>query len=672
MGGERADGSGKRPAVDDAADPPPARRPMRLAEKLLNRTRGGAPGAGGGGGTSRVGATGHHHTHERAPHKSGPVQTVRAAGGAGDTGVLTWMDVATPRDAHVDGAAGSEPAPGMLSAALQRVGSVKFFSGAAPQGSDAAPAGTRMHAAANHPSGAPNVATPRGRPFDALPMDWSLKTTAKFTSSTPMGWMAAAAGAAAAGAGVRAFAGASVRTPPAALTSATGTRVLTREGEAEGPGGSVEAAAASGSSSPEERLQRALYTFCYPSDPAPADLVQTLRRADGGRRWLERRLDGWSDALVSVYGALRTGQCAAFYVVYEERVVLFCAPGVGGGSAAEGGGGAGERAVNPSGTCPARRRGACGARHASTGFALVTNAATGRFRAALDEAEVPHEAIQSGEAAAAAAASRARAGIRHEEWAAVDPTDCEEWENDEPDALDHHGKPIVRSRHVASSQWTAADGTLIVRGAEAVHGLLCVMLEAAGGDPGGAPSAPRDAPLILAPVPFANATLRRAALKLGKSSQVAGSFPGLTGGGGGTRVVHTAECAGGGTPLPPWTVARLLEVLCEQHGDDLVGTFGTLGVSGPLNDAVAAATAADDAGDGDTAGDGGGGPMGGRHVAGASGGEDGERVDVVKGEGYYDDAERQRAAARMVLGRRGIERVQRFNGTYYIPWALYD
>jgi len=35
---------------------------------------------------------------------------------------------------------------------------------------------------------------------------------------------------------------------------------------------------------------------------------------------------------VSAYAALRVGKCEAFYVVYDERVVLFCAPGAGGGA----------------------------------------------------------------------------------------------------------------------------------------------------------------------------------------------------------------------------------------------------------------------------------------------------------------------------------------------------
>jgi hypothetical protein len=111
-------------------------------------------------------------------------------------------------------------------------------------------------------------------------------------------------------------------------------------------------------------------------------------------------------------------------------------------------------------------------------------------------------------------------GIPLEEWALQDPTEQEGWENDEP-VLDHHGKPILKEPRKFGAGLRnglgAAAGTLVVRGAMAVHGLLNVLLEASGGDPGGAESMQRDAPHILAPVPFANATLRRATLKLARS-----------------------------------------------------------------------------------------------------------------------------------------------------------
>ena len=58
-------------------------------------------------------------------------------------------------------------------------------------------------------------------------------------------------------------------------------------------------AASAAALSAQERLQRALYTFMYPADPVAPEVMQTLRRDDAGRRWLDRRLDGWSDALVS-------------------------------------------------------------------------------------------------------------------------------------------------------------------------------------------------------------------------------------------------------------------------------------------------------------------------------------------------------------------------------------
>jgi F-box protein 18 (helicase) len=253
------------------------------------------------------------------------------------------------------------------------------------------------------------------------------------------------------------------------------------------------------------------------------------------------------------------------------------------------------------------------------------------------------------------------------------------------------GKPILKApkkygagiRNGAG----AAAGTLVVRGAAAVHGLLNVLLEAPGGDPGVAESAPRDAPSILAPVPFANATLRRATLKLARSQVAAGAaatagaaggagvadsggdgvggtggiHSGHTGGVGGgsglTRVVYTAECVPG-APLPPWCVARLLEVLCDEQSDDVLGTFRTLAVSGPLNAAMGLAAA----------GNWGGATPGVQVVAAAAEGG----ANEVKAGGYYTEPERRRVAAAMAVGHRGMEKVERTAGGRYHVQSMYD
>ena len=71
-----------------------------------------------------------------------------------------------------------------------------------------------------------------------------------------------------------------------------------------------------------------------------------------------------------------TGECAAFYVVYGDRVVLFCAPGVAA---------TGKPTVPGSGE-------SSGSSKSGSGFALVTNS-LGKVRGALDDADVPYEAI---------------------------------------------------------------------------------------------------------------------------------------------------------------------------------------------------------------------------------------------------------------------------------------
>jgi len=472
----------------------PARKPMKLAEKLRIRNRGGGGGDIGnatGGGASR---------NESVAMVSGALGVAAASavgfpgGRAGDGGLLTWKDVATPRD-PLDGAT-VEPSPAMFTSALQRVGSVKFsaLTGIGKSSDDLTAVGgtTTMTTTV--------AATPRGRSFATLPMDWSLKTHAKFTSSKPMAWVARAAGAKPAGAGLRAFAGAAMGVgpgaegePPKYVGRDTTMPTTTEEGGSQRAAGDTMAMVvahdsttlaaanddhrrrarsrlASSSSvaalTAEERLQRALYTFTYPADPASSELVHHMRRGDAGRRWLERRMDGWADALVSVYGALRVGQCAAFYLVYDERVVLFCAPGVAAGDDGRGQDADADAAASTHAAGASSERGH--SRRRQMGFALVTNAsAGGRFRTALDDADVPYEAIgeekagqktgrhgfTGGNAGAAGAGGggdgRSRGGayghgIPLEEWAQEDPTALEGWEDNNP-VLDNHGGGAPRA-----------------------------------------------------------------------------------------------------------------------------------------------------------------------------------------------------------------------------------
>ena len=595
-------------------DPPPARRPMRLAEKLLHRA-----GKGGAGGDVPSGAS----VGASGPGESGKVGPAGGSSRAGAGGVLTFGDVASARE-DVDGDGGGASNAARWSAgALGRVGSVKF---AATREGAKFPTPARDDAPAR---------APRGRPHPDVPPDWTLKTHAKFTSTRPFAWVAAAAGARPAAAGLRAFSGATAST--------------------------------SRDADPGERVQRALCTYAYPADPLDPDAVHRLRQGgEKTRAWLERRSDDWSDALVSAYGSLRVGACAAFYVVYEERVVLFCAPGVGGGDGV-------------------RRGVGGGAASNRLGFAIATNADRGRFRDAMDAAEVPYELAgedggdsspggggvsKPGKPTGKTAGDGRNVGgayghgIPLEEWATEDPTAAPGWAAEGP-ALDSRGKPIARSPAMVGAKKHPASGALLFRGAAAVHGVLCAMLEAPGGDPGGAASAPRDAPLILAPTPFAGASLRRARLRLSRAG--AASAPGIGGGGAergaeegaeaddtGTRTVYTAECVSG-TPIPPWCASRLLEALCDEQDERLFAAFRTAGKSAALNAAVAVAAGTTPRDEGRT----------------EEGTEEGTEVALERAEGYYTPRERRRVGAPSALGPRGLERVERARGEYYLQ-SLYD
>jgi hypothetical protein len=308
--------------------------------------------------------------------------------------------------------------------------------------------------------------------------------------------------------------------------------------------------------SSRERVCRALCAWTYPADPMEPELIAALRRAPGsaGKAWLERRLDdGWREALLGAYAALRVGDCPFFYVVFPERVALFCAPFSASGAGAGAGGiasAANERdAKTKTHDSKKSRDDETKNGKGAEGFAVVTEASVGKFRDALVAARVPHVCVgadplarskRAGRAGFTGLSKRAGAdgdgrgyggayghGIPLEEWA---QEDFEEAYKDEEDfqALDAHGKPLVRSPErlarrngvrLMERDARAAERAVIVRGAAAVHALVCLMTEAAatGGDPAGAASAARDAPLIMAPAPFAGASLRRVDLRVSRA-----------------------------------------------------------------------------------------------------------------------------------------------------------
>ena len=402
---------------------------MRLAEKLLSRA-GKAPSAGA----------------DRDPPAAARAITAPAKADEADAGgVLTFGDVASARGSD----AAADTAARWSAGAVKRVGSIKF---AAPKRGvpDATGDGGEKRARG----------APRGAEHVDFPADWTLKTHVKFTSTAPLRWAAAASGGPeASDGGVRAFAGARARAdpdrPPARArgggNGASGGGALRAVPSAAARNGDVDEDVLSS----RERVCRALCAWTYPADPMAPELVAALRALPGaaGKQWLERRLDdGWREALLGAYAATRVGDCPFFYVVFPERVALFRAPA----------GGARFRKRNDDDDDNATSHDDV-VSHAAGGFAVVTEASSGKFRDALVAARVPHACVGADPRARARRTGRAgftglqrRAGadgdgrghggayghgIPLEEWA---QEDFAEAYKDEADfqALDAHGKPF--------------------------------------------------------------------------------------------------------------------------------------------------------------------------------------------------------------------------------------
>ena len=675
----------------------PHRQTMKLAEKLLHHA--GKTPAGAGAARDR-------------PAETAARPIAAPANDAG--GVLTFGDVASAREGARGAATPAETAAAAArwsAGAIKRVGSVKFAAPVRGAGRGAGGAQVEKHDADNK-TGTKNRSTPPGARHSDFPSDWTLKTHVKFTSTVPLRWAAASSGGpAAADGGIRAFVGAR----PIADPDAFG------DDDDENAFGFVPPLPV------RERVHRALLHWTYPSEPMEPELIAALKKHPGtsGKRWLENRLeDGWREALLGAYAALRLGQCPVFYVVYAERVILFCEPGVGGVTTASN---------NGKDTGKATER---------LGFAIVTDAASGKFRDALLLAKVPHVCVghdplskskKTGRMGFTGLLRKTGAdgdgrghggayghGIPLEEWALEDGGvggDIAYDDEDDFSALDAHGRPMLRSPERlarlnagagAEKDARAADAAVVCIGSAAVHALVCLLTESASvriafpkfvrhtvcqhktlttfllksqttaGDPAGAASASRDAPLILAPAPFAGATLRRIELKVSRAeatfdveeeradsdSDAGGDDPEVPGekrrrdqNGKGPpkrekRTLYVAECvSSGGWPIPPWCVSRLTEALCDEQAENLVGNCKALGTTAALNAAVGAIRGKGDDGD-DREDD--------------DDENENEPLPPLGAETFYTRRERKRARRFVKLGTKGVEKVERFGGEWYV------
>ena len=621
---------------------------MRLAEKLLSRA-GKAPSA--------------------PPAAARAITAPPKADEADPGGVLTFGDVASAREGARGSDVATDTAARWSAGAVKRVGSIKF---AAP--ARGAPRGTPN---STGDGGEKRVrGEPRGAKHVDFPADWTLKTHVKFTSTAPPRWAAASSGGPEASVGgVRAFVGARARADPDRPPAPSANDALGEENDAAKK--TTDEAASRARLSSRERVCRALCAWTYPADPMDPELIAALRKLPGtaGKQWLERRLDdGWREALLGAYAALRVGDCPSFYVVFPERVALFCAPGAG-----------------------SRGSGAKPATENTDGFAVITEASSGKFREALVAARVPHACVgadplarESRRAGFTGRLRRAGAdgdgrghggayghGIPLEEWAQEDFAEAYKDEEDFQ-ALDAHGKPLVRSperlarrnfERLTERDARAAERAVTVKGAAAVHALVCLLTESAatGGDPGGAASAARDAPLIMAPAPFAGASLRRVELRVSRAEttyalprredeETDERIPGEKAKRKTVkRRVYVAECStsgpSGAAPIPPWCVSRLAEALCDEQAENVVGSFRALGASAALNAAVAAAAGVS----GDASGD-----------VSPPREEKRKRDAADGGGGAFTARERERIRSSSRLGPRGVERVERADGVWYV------
>ena len=621
---------------------------MRLAEKLLSRA-GKAPSA--------------------PPAAARAITAPPKADEADPGGVLTFGDVASAREGARGSDVATDTAARWSAGAVKRVGSIKF---AAP--ARGAPRGTPN---STGDGGEKRVrGEPRGAKHVDFPADWTLKTHVKFTSTAPLRWAAASSGGPeASDGGVRAFVGARARADPDRPPAPSANDALGEENDAAKK--TTDEAASRARLSSRERVCRALCAWTYPADPMDPELIAALRKLPGtaGKQWLERRLDdGWREALLGAYAALRVGDCPSFYVVFPERVALFCAPGAG-----------------------SRGSGAKPATENTDGFAVITEASSGKFREALVAARVPHACVgadplarESRRAGFTGRLRRAGAdgdgrghggayghGIPLEEWAQEDFAEAYKDEEDFQ-ALDAHGKPLVRSperlarrnfERLTERDARAAERAVTVKGAAAVHALVCLLTESAatGGDPGGAASAARDAPLIMAPAPFAGASLRRVELRVSRAEttyalprredeETDERIPGEKAKRKTVkRRVYVAECStsgpSGAAPIPPWCVSRLAEALCDEQAENVVGSFRALGASAALNAAVAAAAGVS----GDASGD-----------VSPPREEKRKRDAADGGGGAFTARERERIRSSSRLGARGVERIERADGVWYV------
>ncbi|GAQ78870.1 hypothetical protein KFL_000200220 [Klebsormidium nitens] len=142
------------------------------------------------------------------------------------------------------------------------------------------------------------------------PMDWSLKTSARFSSTTSFNWCLDA----------------DAQDECSSLRSSAANERSCPDSQASTSGrGSADGAA----------FRAALHSWSYPESSLPPIILQAVQNwlqkpaGQDARFWTQREAS-WQESLRSLYLMLRTRMCPVFYCRYPQYVAMFMGPGIGG------------------------------------------------------------------------------------------------------------------------------------------------------------------------------------------------------------------------------------------------------------------------------------------------------------------------------------------------------
>eukprot|EP00850_Spirogloea_muscicola_P019817 SM000200S05807 [mRNA] locus=s200:25311:28191:+ [translate_table: standard] len=254
-------------------------------------------------------------------------------------------------------------------------------------------------------------------------------------------------------------------------------------------------------------LQQAVQSWVHPQAPLPAALLAAAP-GSGSKSpladYLQSRHRDWEEAFRSLYYMLRNEACAAFYVHMQHTAVMF-------------------QASHTAGQWPSECR------------AIVT-ASTRGLRSMLDDQEVRFSMpLCNGSTLAAL----------------DDLRELKELEAANPGQ--------TRTVDTVAAQDNSPRSLLLIEGRNNVHGFFDFLLNYRHL---GGPTAGRDVPMLLSPVPFCGACLQSPELALQQ-------FQRADGGEGGMRYCLDVR----GMLLPPWVLARLCTIFQSSQSGSFDASY---------------------------------------------------------------------------------------------------